>query len=257
MRLQIFSDLHLRFPGAKGIPRLAPGAAVVVAAGDICEGLVRAVEALRAGLPSTEVVAVAGNHEFYGHCLPEELEAGRARARQLGVHLLENNTVTFGDFRVIGATGWTDYELFGPDLCAPAMRAAADAMQDHRLIKWRRKPWYRFRPEEARALHLQSRAYIDAELAKAHDGPTMVITHHAPTIEAVAPEFQRSLTSAAFASEMMPLVDRHQPKWWVSGHTHVSMDLGRGRTRLVSNPCGYGDENPSFDPLLTIDTDHA
>jgi hypothetical protein len=257
MRVQIFSDLHLGFPGARGIPHLAHGATVVLAAGDTCEGLVRAVEALRGGFPDTEVVAVAGNHEYYGRCLPEELEAGRARAQELGVHLLENDAVTLGSgLRVIGATGWTDYELFGPGLRLPAMRAAADVMRDHKRIKWRREPWLRFRPEEARALHLQSRAYIDAELAKAHDGPTLVVTHHAPTIEAVAPQFQRSLTSAAYASELTPLIDRHQPEWWVSGHTHTSMNLRRGRTRQISNPCGYGDENPFFDPLFTIEVDH-
>jgi Icc-related predicted phosphoesterase len=129
-------------------------------------------------------------------------------------------------------------------------------MVDHKRIKWRRQPWQRFRPEEARALHLQSRSYIDAELAKPHDGPSLVLTHHAPTIEAVAPRFQRSLISAAYASELLPLVDRHQPECWVSGHTHESISLRRGTTRMISNPCGYADENPYFDPLFTIEVDH-
>jgi Icc-related predicted phosphoesterase len=257
MKVQIMADLHIDYPGARGFPPLAQGAALVVVAGDTCQGLVRAVEALRGAYPDVEVAAVAGNHEYYGYCLPEELEAGRARAKELGVHLLENDAVVIGSsLRVIGATGWTDYELFGAPLRGPAMRAAADVMRDHKRIKWRKEPWQRFRPEEARALHMQSRSFIDTELSKLHAGPSLVVTHHAATMEAVAPKFQRSLISAAYASELLPIVDRHQPHWWVSGHTHASMNFRRGQTRMISNPCGYADENPYFDPLFTIEVDH-
>jgi hypothetical protein len=119
MKAQIMSDLHLDFPGARGIPRLAQGAALVIVAGDTCEGLVLAVEALRRAFPDTEIVTVAGNHEYYRYCLPEELAAGRARAKELGVHLLENDTVVLGPLRIIGATGWTDYEGFGELLFDP------------------------------------------------------------------------------------------------------------------------------------------
>jgi hypothetical protein len=256
MRVQVMSDLHTDFPGASGVPRLVQGTALVLVAGDTCQGLVRAIEMLRRAFPNAEIAMVAGNHEYYGLCLPDELEAGRARAEELGVYLLERNAIVIGNLRVIGATTWTDYELFGAALRIPAMRAAADIMQDHKSIKWRKKPWARFRPEEARALHLQSRAYIDAELANFHDGPSLVLTHHAATIEAIAPQFQRSLVSAAYASELLPIVDRHQPEWWVSGHTHMSLNLRRGKTRLISNPAGYSHENPFFDPLLTIEVDH-
>lgn len=256
MKVQIMSDLHIDYPGARGIPPLARGAALIVVAGDTCQGLVQAVEALRRSFPTAEVAVVGGNHEYYNYCLPDELHAGRIRAKELGVHLLENDVVVIGDLRVIGATMWTDYDLFGTSLRLPAMRAAADAMLDHKRIKWRREPWQRFRPEEARALHMESRAFIDQQLATPHAGPSMVLTHHGATIDAVEPRYQRSLYSAAFASELLPLVDRYQPDWWVSGHTHWPMNYQRGRARMISNPCGYADENPYFDPLFTIETRH-
>jgi hypothetical protein len=252
----MFSDLHVDVPGARGFPPLASGANLVLVAGDTCHGLVRAIETLRAAYPRSEIATVAGNHEYYGHVLSEELEAGRKRARELGVHLLENNAANFGRLRVVGATMWTDYELFGERLREPAMRAAYDTMRDHKRIKWRRQPWQRFRPQEARQLHMQSRTYLEAELSKPHDGPTLVMTHHPGTVEAVAaPALQRNLLSAAYASELLPIVDRHQPDFWLSGHTHVSMNFQRGRTRMVSNPCGYADENHFFDPLYAIEID--
>jgi hypothetical protein len=251
------SDLHLEYPGARGIPPLVPGATLVLVAGDTCPGLVNAVESLRRAFPNVDLAVVAGNHEYYGRVLRDELEAGRVRARELGVHLLENDVARFGRLVVVGATLWTDYELYGESLRVVAMRTAADVMRDHKKIKWQNNPWMRFRPEEARALHLKSRAFIETELAKATDatGPVMVLTHHAPAIEALDPRFQRSVVSAAYASELLPIVDRYQPAWWVSGHTHHSMSFLRGKTRLLSNPCGYADENPWFDPFYTIEVD--
>jgi Icc-related predicted phosphoesterase len=254
---QVMSDVHLDFPAARGFPPLAGDAELVLIAGDTCQGLVRAVEAMRMAYPHAEIAAVAGNHEFYGRTFGEELQAGRERARELGVHLLEDQTVVFGRrrLRVIGATLWTDYELFGESLREPAMRTAYETMRDHKRIKWSRRPWQRFRPQEARMLHLRSRTYIEAELAKVYDGTTIVLTHMAPTVEAIEPIFRSRLIASAYASNLLATIDRHQPDFWISGHTHHSMDLNRGRTHLISNPCGYPNENPSFDPAFNIEVD--
>jgi Icc-related predicted phosphoesterase len=250
------SDLHLDFPGARGFPPLAAGADLVVIAGDTCQGLVKAVKAMRVAYPRSEIVAVAGNHEFHGSTYGEALRAGHECAREFGVHLLsENGAVTFGRLRVIGATLWTSYDLFGESLRQPAMRAAYETMRDHKRIKWRKNPWERFRPSEARMLHLTSCEYIDAELGKHHGGPTIVLTHHAATPDAVEPGLRHRMIAAAYASDLRPIIDQHQPDFWISGHTHFSMDIRRGRTRLISNPCGYGGENPRFDPAFTIEVD--
>ena len=249
------SDLHLGYPGARGFPPLAPGADLVMIGGDTCEGLRLAVRLMRDAYPATEIVAVAGNHEFYRTTYCEELDAAREYARELGVHLLENQTVTFGKLRVIGATLWTDYDLFGESLRQPAMRAASETMRDHRRIKWERNPWKRFRLQEARMLHLRSRAYVEAELAKPHDGPTVVLTHHAAVFEAVEPQLRDRMIAAAYASDLGSMIDRYQPDYWISGHTHFPMDFRRGRTRLISNPFGYGHELSSFNPAFIIEVE--
>jgi predicted phosphodiesterase len=253
VKIQILSDLHVEFYGTTSIPRRVDGTDLVIVAGDTCQGLVKAVEALRHAFPDVEVVTVAGNHEYYGTELPIELEAGRVRAKQLGVHLLENDSVTIGPARVLGCTLWTDYCLFGAKLREAAMRSASDGMMDHKRIRWRKNPWARFRPQEAALLHARSRLFLETALSEHHDGPTIAVAHHAVTLDAVAPRFQRSLLSAAYASELLPLVDRHEPSIFVTGHTHFSMYLRRGRTRLVSNPRGYPGENRSFDPAFTTE----
>ena len=254
LRIQIMSDLHTGYPGSRGFPPLAHGVDIVLIGGDTCEGLERAIREMRAAYPNTEIVAVSGNHEFYGASYFSALEEGRACARELGVHLVEDSVATFGQLKVIGSTLWTDYNLFGPDLRDAAMRTAQDAMRDHKRIKWNLNPWKRFRPAEARMLHSRSRAFIEAELARSEaDSTTIVLTHHAATIEAVAPQLRSQMISSAYASDLLPTIDRYQPDFWISGHTHVRMDTFRGRTRLISNPSGYGDEVTDFDPGLVIE----
>ncbi len=197
---------------------------------------------------------VAGNHELWSKksSFEEHFEDGHDAAEVHDVHLLENAVQVIRGVRFFGATLWTDYELYGPDLLEAAMRTAADTMLDHRRIKWSRDPWARFRPAEARIMHFQSRTFFEQELAKPHSGPSVCVSHHAMTLDAIAPEHQRSLLSAAYASEMQPMIDRFRPELVVSGHTHHSIDLRRG-SRLISNPAGYAGENGSFNPKLVVE----
>jgi predicted phosphodiesterase len=256
MKLQIMSDLHVDYPGSRGIPPLAPGVGLVVVAGDTCQGLVLAIETLRRAYPSpTEIVMVAGNHEFWSRKLgfEEHLEAGRAAASLHGVRLLENSVETIEGIRIMGCTLWTDYELYGPDTREAAMGAAAGYMLDHKRIKWSREPWERFRPAEARTLHRRSRRFFEEELAKPHPGPSVCVSHHAMTMDAIAPAHQSDILSSAYASEMLPMIERFQPDLVITGHTHHQMDLKRGLTRMISNAAGYADENRHFDPSLVVD----
>jgi hypothetical protein len=101
------SDLHADFQGHRELPPLADGVDVVIVAGDTCEGLVESLEMLRAAYPSpVEIVAVAGNHEFYSQVHRVELARGRECASSLGIHLLENDCVMLGSVRIVGATLW-------------------------------------------------------------------------------------------------------------------------------------------------------
>jgi predicted phosphodiesterase len=250
MILQIMSDLHLG-PGSDPVPPIVDGVDLVVVAGDVREGLAKSVEAMRAAVPDTIAVAmVAGNHEFYGGVWSDEIAAGRDRARQLGVTLLENDSATFGSLRIWGATFWTDYLLFGPSLRVAAMRAAYDQMRDHKRIRWSRDPWMRFRPQEALSLHRRSRGFFEEQLARPHEGVTMLLAHHAMAMEALDPAHERSLLAAAYASEV-PFAT--VADLVVTGHTHRPIDFRRGRTRFVSNPRGYPGEGVRFNPSFLIE----
>ncbi|MGM4903324.1 hypothetical protein AB8B21_30825 [Tardiphaga sp. 866_E4_N2_1] len=127
---------------------------------------------------------------------------------------------------------------------------------DHEAIG--KSPWMRFRPQEARAVHLQSRRFVEHELARiASEGKrAVVLTHHGASIEAVDPRHQRSIFSAAYASELLPIVDRHRPAAWISGHTRRPMNFRRTGCRMISNPRGYPGEGVAFDPACIVEVSH-
>jgi predicted phosphodiesterase len=255
MKFQIMSDLHIRFAGSRGFPPLAPGVDAVLIAGDVCDGLVAAVEAVRHAYPEpTEIFFTPGNHEFYSSKLSfhESLALGREAAARHRVHLLERDVCHFERIRIVGCTMWTSYSLLGEATREAAMRTAAATMSDHRRIKWHRDPWMRFRPFEARLLHLQSRDFVERELAKHHPGPTVCLFHHPVTRDALASD-DLELIDAAYASDLTSVFESLGCDMVVSGHTHVSLDVTRGGVRYVSNPAGYADENRSFNPALTVE----
>jgi Icc-related predicted phosphoesterase len=251
MRLQIFSDTHLDVQDVLA-PRLIPGVDVVVVAGDLCEGLDRGMRWLRAHLGGeVEIVVVAGNHEYFARVRSEERAAGRLAARQHGVTFLDDDVAMIGGVRFVGSTLWADYELYGAERRDEMMSVARRRMMDHRRIL--EEPGRFMTPEESLALHRVARSFLTERLAEPHVGPTVVVTHHGPHSMSLAERYRQDLLSAAFISDLSPLIQAHRPALWVHGHTHVGLDYRAGSTRIICNPHGYGDENPSFDAALVVE----
>jgi Icc-related predicted phosphoesterase len=255
MKIQIFNDLHIDVSQPPPIT-IGAGVDAVVVAGDTAEGAHNAFVALRRIVPErTPIVAVMGNHEYYRRCIPEELELARELAPSFNVHLLENNSVELelggASVRFAGGTLWTDYQVFGTKNTAPAMRAALRGLNDHRLVTWTKKPWRRFRPEQAALMHNASKAFLIETLATPFLGPTVVVGHHGHWRSA-HPQFQTDILTAAYVSNLT-FIEEFQPDLFIHGHVHWSFDYRVGRTRVLCNPRGYPGENPNFDPALVVE----
>ena len=296
MKIQIFSDLHADFNKPKPIV-IGSGVDVVAVAGDIMEGAENSFVMLRTIVPEAiPIVFTMGNHEYYHRFLSEELEFAKTIAPNFNIRLLENSSTVItshtANDKVIfhGASLWTDYRLFGDHNAGAAMHAARHGMNDHRLIGWKRRPWERFRPQEASLLHARSRAFFAEALATMppEDAtPVVFLSHHAPDFRSVAPRYASDILTAAFASNMLAeLLDetaaqkptraasdgdtagaeggaRARADLFIHGHVHNSADyyvgggtmrVVGGRTmRVVCNPHGYGAENTTFDPALIVE----
>src|SRR5690606_29629995 len=220
MRLWIFSDLHLEFEHWS--PLHIPDADVCVVPGDVMPGCAKSIHYLAREIGEhMPVVFVAGNHEFYGESVVEGVERGRKAAAEYPgkVHFLENDRVVLDGVRFLGATLWTDYEIHGDP--SFAMSVAEVNLSDHRLVAWRHLPSFMsFSPQRALDLHRQSRGYLDGLLAWPHDGPTVVVTHHAPHCGSIHPRCKGNTLNACFVSDLSEMIEERQPDLWVHGHMH-------------------------------------
>lgn len=205
-RLQLFSDLHADV-SAFTAPVLGEGVDAVVVAGDTMQGALGGFELLRQLVPKpTPLVVVCGNHEFYRRCVPEVLAAARGHAYALGVTLLEDAAAAVAGVRFLGCTLWTDSRSTART-GARAMETAARSLNDHRRSTWQKSPaWLRFRPLEAWAAHRASRRFLEEELASPWNGPTVVVTHHAPHPRSVPSRFEGDPLNAAYASDLSALI---------------------------------------------------
>lgn len=273
MKIQFASDLHLEFFRDKrpANGRLTPtDADVLVLAGDIDVGIRGVLFALEYSLMhQVPVIYVLGNHEYYGCVFDELVERCKSAAageelsladRWLAggeVHVLERDGVVIGNTRFLGATLWTDFLLQGEEHQARLMMHGLWNISDYRKIMG--VNGQHILPEHTLLEHQKSRAWLEAELAKPHQGNTVVVTHHSPHPELGHPIYKDD-TSACFQSDLSGLIASHDIDLWIYGHTHANADTVLHGTRFVANQGGYpGDVEhhlpgaSPFDPARTID----
>lgn len=250
MRLHVLSDLHLEH-APFAIPEAEADALVL--AGDIAPGGL-GIEWMRKHAGGRPIVYVAGNHEFYGHDLPGLTARLRAAAVGTQIHVLENDELVLDGVRFLGCSLWSDFDYAGPENRENSMRICERLVNDYRQIRasGQDRP---LRAQDTRDLHVASRAWLATRLASHHDGPTVVVTHHAPLIR--RREDSNALLEAiggAFASDLSELMHADAVDLWVFGHIHRTVDTNVNGTRVLSNQRGYPTEPVSgFDPALVVE----
>ncbi|MCC5797632.1 MAG: metallophosphoesterase [Methylophaga sp.] len=238
MRIQIASDLHLFHEKTYDFPCIDSD--VLVLAGDIAPGS-RSINFAQkiADKHEKPVLFVAGNHEYYFNNFEQLHESFKNFSdKSDNVFFLDCDSFEYQGVRFLGATLWTDYSLGGQFQLSDVMDAATYFINDHVYIKAGLKG--NFTPNDAINEHNKARAFLNAELTKPYDGKTVVITHHAPSLKCVHPNFGINLISGAFMSDCDQLVEKAD--LWVFGHTHANVDMYIGKCRLVSNQHGYSNE---------------
>ena len=279
MNIQLLSDLHLE-AHPHFVPEPAPGADVLVLAGDVGSyqegsqladqdfGLARFSPLPQgAGWP-TPVLFVPGNHEYDAQDFDEAHARLRSTCDRLGIAWLERETLVMQDVRFVGTTLWSDF----------------DALADHegsadlgRRLKLREKAFRAanfylrktggtrngepFLAEAMRDQALLCQQWLAQALAVPFAGPTVAVTHFAPSLLSADPRYGLVPGTAGFCNALDGLLPR--ASLWLHGHLHAPSDYTvRGESgdgspwqcRVVANPLGYArkGEQASFQPRCVI-----
>lgn len=275
-RIHVLSDLH-RGTGAYEIPADLEFD-ILVAAGDI--GPIEEAVRWLAGV-GKPVVYVLGNHEYWGHDCLEAVALAKTAARGTAVHVLERDSVTIQGVRFLGATLWSSFGNWHDGLVGQA----AWRMRDYEYVtahKWFATPANQrrfrahcrragmdarsiedvmakgqFHPAIAYQLHCRAVAWLERALYAEYAGPTVVVTHHAPTFDSLRSygvaegdldpgawnargRNDEHLKAGCYASDLPDLLPGRAEviDLWVHGHLHRGLDFLTTGTRVVCNPRG-------------------
>lgn len=248
MRILVLSDLHLEHAV---IDLSEAKADVVILAGDIhtkSHGVKWASQCF-----ACPVLYVPGNHEYYGgnlHSIGRKLQEASEGTK---VSILDNAAIAIQNTLFIGSTLWTDFNLY-KDRKVYSQEAARMMLNDYRRIRIKDKGRYRLlTPKDTVRMFKLNVQFIEQQLKRTDVSNKVVITHHAPSSLSEAPAHLNSLLSPAFVSDLESLILKYQPKLWVHGHTHHSVDYMLGSTRIISNQRGYPSESDAtFDPAFFV-----
>lgn len=242
LKLQIASDLHCEFQkdrGTKFISHLYEADVdALIVAGDLCT--------MRGFYPTFKLLSelyehilyVPGNHEYYGASPEEVHDELKAVVKDFPtVHCLQNSVCEIKGQRFYGGTLWF------PDL--PDNPLFKHFLSDFAMID-DFEPWV-YRENDHFRL-----AYKEAKITS----KDIIISHHMPSPKSTPDYFKGSELNRFFVSDEENLISMTQPKLWVHGHTHSSMDYKLGDTRILCNPFGYAErtENRQFKRGFVIST---
>lgn len=190
---------------------------------------------------------VPGNHEYYQFC--DVMERGLQWTWMLkdNVGFYQNQVVRIDNTDFVLSTLWshvpTQDEYF-----------VWKGLNDFHQTKYKGKL---MQVNEYNGLHDFCLDFIRKSVAESTAERIVVVTHHLPTKQVVAPQHQGSIINSAFATELGDFIRDSRIDVWIYGHSHTNIDVQIGGTRIVSNQMGYvfQDEHfhNGFDPTKYIE----
>ena len=223
MKAMILSDLHFEFMPDNGkafVDALPTDCDVAILAGDICVLKTNSREGVNYLCQKfPKVIYVLGNHEFYkGNNYATQARIKELLDKNKNLTVLDNAVEEFGGKRFIGSTLW-----FPP---SPETIDGQDYFSDFIAIL-EYPNWFYERSADA----LQF-------LRKEVKPGDVVITHHIPSDECVAPRWIGDPFNCFFVGGAGDIFDLN-PSMWIFGHSHFPMDKVIKNTRIINNARGY------------------
>jgi predicted phosphohydrolase len=261
MKFQITSDLHFDFGGKvrsqadfdiKAFEVLVPQPdTALIVAGDICRVAEepKIFEFFLAFVARywSQVVLIAGNHEFYSQNHVTMLEI-KSSIRLLvkahrNIHFLDNESIVGADFVIWGGTLWS---------AIPASTKMIDypiwMVSEEKISK-----------EEINKLHKAAIESLRETIAfcQAKNKKLMVVSHYAPCFDHMSAEWKKMEKRVFYATDYSQFLTKNIVHTWVAGHTHVNVDTDekalfshRNASRFL---CNSDPRKSDYNPKKVID----
>ena len=260
MNIQLLSDLHLE-THPHFVPEHAPDADALILAGDIGSYQVGSLLVTQGdndfGLarfsPRTDLAAwpvpvffVPGNHEYDGMDFEEAHARLQESCARLQITWLHRRLIEMKGVRLIGCTLWSDFEALvpaqGPLTQQLKAREKAERAADFYLRKTGTTlDGQPFLSAAVRAQAQADQAWLTQALSEPFAGPTVVITHFAPSLKSADPRYGLTPGTAGFCNALDHLLPKANV--WMHGHLHCAHDYVHEGCRVVANPLGYARKN--------------
>lgn len=270
MKFALASDIHLEF-GPITLEN-KEDADVLILSGDICVAhefekenaggkVSNFFETCAKNFPN--VIYIMGNHEHYHGDIETTYSILKSKLKHLSnVHLLENETVTIGDFIFFGGTLWTNMNKEDPSTLYTVKRYMNDygyildssigvsfkTFDENGSVSFKERTGH-FSPERSMEIHRNFLNKLKDTISENSDKNFFVVGHHAPSKMSTKPRYRDNYEiNGAYSSDLSDFIlDHPQIKFWTHGHTHDQFDYMIGSTRVLCNPRGYdGYEDISY-----------
>lgn len=240
MKIRLLSDVHHEFYEDHRL-YTNKGEDVLVIAGDLNVGYLKCWYALKQFAEHTRhVVYVPGNHEYYQGNIEVFDNRIRFFSEDTNVHFLNPGTVKINNVTFIGATLWTNFgnNDFNQVICTRRIN-------DFRTIR-------DFSGEKCASLYEKHAAYIKHQY-EAVEGVKVIVTHFLPDHDCIASEYRGAdILNHYFANNLGNWISDLKDTTWLFGHTHSSVDITIGETRVIANPYGYNRNEHYVEKFITV-----
>jgi predicted phosphodiesterase len=263
-KIGVLSDLHLESSNMK----LELNCDVLVLAGDISQDFGLLYRFFEQNIPEgMPVIYVPGNHEYEGKrdfVVMEELK--KIEKEFPNIHVLQNESIDIEGIRFIGSTLWSNFEGMGitnkklvKDWCKFNVVDFTYIFKKNPSNIHGAVPYTSWTPDDMEKEFNKAYDFLKYELRNREtELPKFVVTHFAPTIESLDPNFKVGLHSAYWVNnlpELMGFCD-----YWVHGHTHSSFNYDYEGTKVICNPRGYSklfdlSQNTKFDRKMYVEVE--
>lgn len=185
------------------------------------------------------VFYVEGNHENYKWNMSIEYDYSNMPKN---FHVLNNSVYELNDIIVYGGTMWANLS----DISNLDKFNISSMINDFRIIYSNETDLFSIDDSTSHYNVFIENLYEAQINAESKNKKLIVVSHFAPSMKSVTPEFKGDPLNPYFCNEIDDLIENSDISAWVHGHVHSNHDYRIGNTRILCNPRGYPSELNKF-----------